>query len=285
MSRLNENRSIKVVKILRSFTGLLLSLTLFTSVILSQERDSLIQLYSGIGDTIDYIDKEIFGLYLNIDGYKYAQLFSRDKKYLVSKISYIKNERLSDTILVESLSRFYNMRFQLSQFIIDNDNKFESPPNASIFTDSDNIYNGKLEMFSKHFLFLNSDDDYLTGSSSPFRYKTPIAKVDSLTISFKRDVFPYVGYGALCGFALGIIGGIATFNDDMGADKEVKWVVTGGIGALVGGLLGWLIGESLPLDYINIKINSPNDVAKLKDYSAYYFQHDESVEKNYVELE
>ena len=264
---------------------MLLTFIVFISFAYSQERDSLIQLYSGIGDTIDFIDREIFDLYPDIEGYKYAQLFSRDKKFLISNINYSNGGRLCDTILVEDISTFYNMRFQLSQFIVENDKKFESPPNASIFTDSDNIYNGKLEMFSKHFLFLNSDDDYLTGSSSPFRFKTPIVKVDSLTISYKRDVFPYVGYGALCGFALGIIGGIATFNDDMGADKEVKWVVTGGIGALVGGLLGWLIGESLPPDYINIKINSPNDVTKLKDYSAYYFQYDKTLEEKYVELE
>ena len=66
----------------------------------SQQRDSLIQLYSGIGDTIDFIDREIFDLYPDIEGYKYAQLFNRDDEFLVSKIVYSNNTIRNDTTLV-----------------------------------------------------------------------------------------------------------------------------------------------------------------------------------------
>ncbi len=97
-------------------------------------------------------------------------------------------------------------------------------------------YDGKFEMFSKKYLYLNSDFNYLTANSSGFDYKTPFSHVDSIQIALKSNDGPYAGYGALGGFALGLIAGIATFNDDWGANKEVKWLVTGGIGAIVGRL-------------------------------------------------
>jgi len=263
---------------------MLLTFVVFISFPYSQERDSLIQLYSGIGDTIDFIDREIFDLYPDIEGYKYAQLFSRDKKFLISNINYSNGGRLCDTILVEDISTFYNMRFQLSQFVVENEKEFASPNDAFVLTNTGNKFYGKLKMFSKRYLYLNSDFNYLTGNSSGFDYKTPLSQVDSIQIAIKPNVGPYVGYGALGGFALGLIAGIATFNDDAGADKEIKWLAASAIGAAAGLLIGWLIGESLPPDFVNIRFSTPYDVIKLKDYSAYYFQYDKTLEEKYVKL-
>ena len=262
-----------------------LTFTLFISSAHSQQKDSLIQLYSGIGDTIDFIDREMFELYPDVNGYKYAQLFKRDGEYLVSKIKYLNNGILEDTLLVYDFHQLYLLRQTLSKFISENDEKLDSPLDATLFTKSGNGYKGKLQLFSKKYLYLNSDFNYLTGNSSVFDYKTSFSQVDSIQIALKSDAGPYTGYGALGGFALGLIAGIATFNDDWGAKKEVKWLVTGGIGAAVGGLLGWLIGETLPPDFVNIRFNTPDDVTKLKDYAAYYFQYDKSLEEKYVEVE
>jgi len=264
---------------------ILISSVILTSSILPQERDSLIQLYSGIGDTIDFIDREIFGLYPDVNGYKYVQLFKRDGEFLVSKITYLDDGILRDTLIIEDYYQLYFLRQNVTKILMGNDKKLNSPLDASVFTNTGAQYDGRFEMFSKRYLYLNSDFNYLKDNSSAFDYKTPFLIVDSIQIAVKSNDGPYVEYGALGGFALGLIAGIATFNDDMGADKEIKWVVTGGIGAIVGGLLGWLIGESLPPDIVNIRFNTPYDVTKLKDYSAYYFQYNKTLEEKYVELE
>ena len=62
-------------------------------------------------------------------------------------------------------------------------------------------------------------------------------------------------------------------------------MISGGIGALIGGLLGWLIGEEMQNDYITIQFNTPFDVTKLKEYSAYYYQGNLSIEKQYIEID
>lgn len=251
----------------------------------SQERDSLIQLYPGMGDTLDLIDREIFDLYKDIDCFSYAQIFSRDKKFLISKISCVTDGSYTDSVIVEDISKYSDMRLKLNQFSMKNDKMLESPINAWVFTSEANKYEGKLNMFSKKFLYLSSNISYSTGEQMPFFFKASVEKIDSLMIPQEKNLLLYIGGGAFVGFLGGFFIGTATFEDDWGTNKEVKWMATGGIGALVGALLGWIIGESIPNDYITIRFNSPSDVTKLKDYSAYYFRYDKSVEDMYVESE
>lgn len=254
----------------------------------SQERDSLIQLYPGMGDTLDLIDREIFELYRDFEDYKYAQLFLRDNKFFVSKI-YSNYGKVRDKVLVEDISEFKDLQMKLYQIILDNEEKFQSPSNASILLDNGNGYNGKLEMFSKKYLYFNSDIDYLTENSSPFKFKTLVTKVDSLRIQAKKpNLLPYVGYGALSGAAIGVAIGVYWANNYEnlyeGHDKYligISGLVVAGIGAFI----GYIINTSVPKDFISIKINSTNDLINLKDYAPYYFNYRKSLEESYMELE
>jgi len=171
---------------------------------------------------------------------------------------------------------------------MENEEKIESPFNVSVFTKTGNNYDGKLKMFSKTYLFLHSDRDDMTGRSSLFRNKIPFSAVDSLRIQgLKPNVGPYIGYGALGGAGLGLGIGLYWINTENFFEGHGIYVVgiTTLIGAGVGALFGWIIGETLPPDIINVRFNSPSDVVKLKDYSAYYFQYDQLLEEKYVEIE
>ncbi len=272
---------------MKNFLYIIVILVFVSSAQFPQERDSLIQLYSGIGDTIDFVDREIFGFYPDIDGYKYSQLFERDRKYLVSKITYLDDGVLRDTVIIEDFSQLFFLRQNLSKFKLENDKKFESPFNVSVFTKAGNNYDGKLEMFSKSYLFLYSDLDYIFNRSSRFN-KIPFLRIDSLIIQgFKPNVGPYIGYGALAGSVLGLGIGLYWINTENFWEGYGIYIVgiTTLIGAGVGALFGWVIGETLPPDIINVRFNSPYDVIKLKDYSAYYFQYDQLLEEKYVEIE
>ncbi|MBE0571504.1 MAG: hypothetical protein IH618_08170 [Ignavibacteriaceae bacterium] len=272
------------MKTSRYIICLICTMIMLSDSVQSQERDSLIQLYPGMGDTLDLFDREIFNLYQDVDEYKYAQLFSRDGEFLVSKITYLDDGILRDTLTIEDYHQLYFLRQNVSKIIMENDKKLNSPLDASVFTNTGAQYDGRFEMFSKKYLYLNSDFNYLTGNSSGLDFKTSFSHVDSIQIAIEPNVGPYVGYGALGGFALGFIAGIATFNDDWALQKETKWTIFGAFGAVTGFLLGWLIGESVPPDLVNIRFNTPNDVVKLKDYSAYYFQYNKTLEEGYLEL-
>ena len=257
------------------------------SLLFPQENDHLIQLSRGIGDTIDYFDRGMFGLYPDIGCYKYAQLFERDKKFLVTKITCLDDGKSRDTLLVNDYHELYLLRKQISSFMVENDKRFESPADVSVFTKSGNKYDGKLEMFSKNYLFLYSDLKDITDKTSPFRNRIPFSKVDSLTIQgLKPDVGSYIGYGALGGAGLGLGIGLYWINTENFREGYGIYIVgiTTLVGAGVGALIGWLIGESLPPDFVNIRFNTPYDVIKLKEYSSYYSGFDYSLEEKYLEL-
>ena len=266
----------------------LIILFFFISEFRPQERDSLIQLYAGMGDTLDFIDREIFELYRDFDDYKYAQLFLRDNKFFVSKI-YSKYGKVRDKVLVEDISEFKDLQMKLYQIILDNEKKYQSPLNASVFIVNGHNYNGKLEMFSKKYLYFNSEIDYLTGDSSPFKFKTPLQKIDSLRIQAKKpNLLPYVGYGALGGAAIGVAIGVywASNYENLyeGHDKYLIGI-SGLVGAGIGAFVGYIIYTAVPKDFISIKINSTNDLINLKDYAPYYFNYRKSLEESYMELE
>jgi len=49
--------------------------------------------------------------------------------------------------------------------------------------------------------------------------------------------------------------------------------------------VGWIIGETVPPDIINIQFNMPYDITKLRNHSAYYFRYEDSLEQRYIEIE
>ena len=53
----------------------------------AQERDSLIQLYPGMGDTISYVDRNYFGLYNQVEGFEYATVYINDNEKLISRVT------------------------------------------------------------------------------------------------------------------------------------------------------------------------------------------------------
>lgn len=269
----------------------ILCLMMVTTFIVSfsypQENDQLIQLSYGMGDTLDLIDREILELYPDIEGFKHAQLFNRDNKFLISRITFLNNSILRDTLLVEDYHQLYFLRQHLTKFKLENDKKSEFPLTVSLFTKSGKDYNGRLQCFSKKYLYLNSDVNYLTDSPSTFNFQTPISKIDSMQISVNRGIGPYLGYGALGGAALGAAVGIYWINNVNFWKGYGKYIVgiTTLTGAGIGLLLGWLVESTLSPDILIVRFNSPYDIVKLKEYSTYYFQYDKSLVGKYLEIE
>ena len=288
MSRLNKNRSIKVVKILRSFTGLLLSLTLFTSVILSQERDSLIQLYPGIGDTIDLFDREFFNLYSDIDGYQKASLFIRDNSKLVSRLQLDISSELVDTAFIQPLSILKKVRTEISKIDKENDNRLKIEADVLISLNDSRSISGRLSMYSKNYLYLISENEVAINFPQSNTLKIPVSNVNQINMLGKNKTWSYAGWGALIGL---VVGGISYFSTN--ENNSTNTSIDGGgfndaeiiTAPIFGGLIGLIIGGASSTNDEVYRIDSEYDLLKLKDYAKYYFQYDESVEKIYVELE
>lgn len=255
----------------------------------SQEQDSLIQLYPGIGDTLNIFDRNYFKFYSQIDGFESAVYYIRDNEFLVSKVTYIENGIRADTTFVQPLSTLSTIRSRMKLLNIENHKKFESPGKAIITLKNGEKYNGELKMFSKDYLYLFAEDNWVYSTKNE-RYKIKLADVNNIIIAGESKVLSSMGWGALIGLAVGgVIGfvGGATTDDPSGLfqlSTEEGALFFGGFFGLIGGIVGLIVGLTSSTDDELIQYNSQEELIKLNDYAEYYFIYDEVIENSYAEI-
>lgn len=272
---------------MKSFIYVIISLFLTTSVLISQGKDSLIQLYPGLADTIDQFDREYFELFQNIDGFESAVFFIRDNEKLVSKVTYTENGKQKDTTFIQQLSALENARERIKKLEVENEYKYESPKEYSIKTKNGKEYHGEIVMFSKSKFYVRTEENFSIGVVNTSNFKLDFSNVETLTLVGETNTWSCMGYGALAGLGIGLIAAVASstgeggggFGTGVGYIIGIPLVtVLSGIAGLIVGLVSSSSDEVLTMDY-------QTDLLQLKDNAKYYFKDDESIENNYVELE
>ena len=267
---------------MKNLIYILLTFFLFIFSTYSQQKDSLIQLYPGLGDTLDFIDREYFGLLQNISGFEKATFYIRDNKYLISKIIFKRNETFFDTLAVQSLSVLDAMRSNVERILLENKTKVSSPREVIILTREGKEFSGKLEMFSKDNLYLSSTKNLQAEESAERNSLIPANKLEKVTFESKSNVLASVGWGVLAGAALGGTMALASGDNEL---AQGLFLIAGAFFSVVGGAIGYFIGMSGSEDEVVIRIDNQIDLLKLKNYAKYYFRNDKTLEEKYVELE
>ena len=279
-----------MMKYLRNIS---IALIIILNNILAQESDSLIQLYPDIGDTITYLDKTYFGLYNQISGFQNAIVCVRDGESLISHIRYEENGELKDTILINDLSVLQSTREKIELLLQDYDQKLTEPYEVVIRTYNGNEYLGVLEGFSKNYLYLKSDNNFLTGQSGEFKYKIAVQDIDEVTVKGKSDYLTPILWGSGIGFVTGFLapigfGGLVSESLDEEYNPEIKitaeWIaftfVFAVIGAAIGAGIGWLSADNDE----NILFKTNHSVIRLKEYARYHFNQDKPFDEYYYEI-
>lgn len=270
---------------MKKINYLLLITVLFCAYSYSQEKDSLIQLYPGLGDTVDLFDRNYFELFQDIDGFEKAVFYIRNNDQLVSEVSFISKNTLRDTILIRPISELIIIRDRIGLLELQSDKRMNWPEEFIILTEDGNEYEADLLMFSKDFLYFESDNNYLTNSYGDVKFKLPISNVKKLTIS-GSNVSGSLAWGAGAGLAIGLISTAAISGEQSNvvSSGDVAAVSLGAF-VLVGSLIGLIIGLASSSDDEIIYLNFPDDVLQLKKYAKYYLRNDESEEDQYVEID
>ena len=259
----------------------------------AQQRDSLIQLYPGMEDTINYIDRTYFGLYNQIEGYEYATVFIRNNEELISRVTFSENGFLKDTVLINDLSILENTRSKIEQIEKKYVEKIEILHDVKVTRTDSKTYEGVFEGFSKNHLYLFSDKNFLTNQDSKFRYKIPVSNVGGVLVKGESDYLTPVLWGAGIGFVSGFLAPIglsAMIQESVDEDSDPSVEVTGEllgfavvlalIGAAIGYGIGWLSAE----DDVTIEFKSDRSVLRLKDYAMYNFRNLKTLDENYYEI-
>ncbi|MBT8379103.1 MAG: glycine zipper family protein [Ignavibacteria bacterium] len=262
----------------------ILNLTIFSSSLFSQDKDSLIQLYPGLGDTIDQFDRNYFELFQNIDGFNSAVFYTRNNEQVISKVSYLKNEELKDTVIAQPLSKLESIRTMVELIDWQSNKRVEYAEEFVLVTKDSSIYEAELVMFSRSHLYFDSDINYITDDYLNWKFKVPIESVENLSLA-GSTAWSSAGWGAGIGLLLGTGAAGAVSG---GSSNIVSSSAVGGASmilfGLVGGVIGLVLGIASESEDTVFNINSQEDLIQLKKYAKYYYQYDQSVEDEYVEL-
>ena len=106
---------------MKNLIYILLTFFLFIFSTYSQQKDSLIQLYPGLGDTINLFDREYFNLYKNIEGFQKASLYVRDNSKLISRLRLDISGALVDTIFIQPISMLEKVQTDINKIISENE--------------------------------------------------------------------------------------------------------------------------------------------------------------------
>jgi len=253
----------------------------------SQNRDSLIQIYPGIGDTIDLFDRDFFNLYPDVEGYQQASLYIRDNNKLVSKLKLKISNKIVDSSVVNLLSALKSVRQNISKLDEENNLKSRNEPDVIISLKDERLVKGQLIMFSKDNLYLKSENEDPNKISQSADLKISNLSVSEINIVGQDNTWSSAGMGVLIGALLGGILGFAAGDDESGFiqfSSEEKALGLGITFGILGGLIGLIAGSSSSTDDYIIRYNSKMDLLKLKDYSKYYFRREESIDEKYKEF-
>ena len=261
--------------------------TMLITSLHSQSRDSLIQIYPGIGDTIDIFDRDFFNLYPNVEGFQQASLYIRGNNKLVSKLKLNISDKIVDSSVVNLLSALKSVRKNITKLDEENNLKAGNEPDVIISLNDKRLVKGKLIMFSKNNLYLKSENEHPNTLSTSTDLKIPNLSISEINIVGQNNTWSSAGMGVLVGFALGGILGFASGDDESGLvqfSSEEKVLGLGLTFGFLGGLIGLIVGGSSSTDDYIIHYNSNMDLLKLKNYSKYYFRHEEPIDEKFKEF-
>ncbi len=234
--------------------------------IYAQGQDSLVELYPGLGNEIDRLDKEYYGLFDDYNNFNKAAFYIRNDKYLISKIKIFRNESLFDTVLIQPVSRLDSMRVLISKVEVINNNSNKNT-DVAIITRTGERYEGKLDMFSKRYLYLYSDKSITAGNISHLRIKIPVSNVEAVVLPGQSNTLTGTGWGGLVGLLAGIAVSTSVKSQNFWI-YDAKMMVAGFF-ALLGAGIGALIGLGASTGDEVIEIASTYDLIKLKESARY----------------
>ncbi len=233
----------------------------FKSFSFAQQRDSLIQLYPTLGDTISRFEKEFYNLYKTFPGFEEATVYIRNNDSLISKITYItEHGEEKDTTLVQPLFMLSRTRIYIHNLSKIKEEELRENKTITVTTVDGNELTGNIASIDNNKLILFTPPNHTAkeGYNDGLRFTT-IGKdhVKSVMIPGESKILS----GMLWGGLIGAVAGFASY----GETTEPVWALEFSImGGLIGAAIGLIVGAIIsPKDEL-IEIKSDADYDKLK---------------------
>lgn len=262
--------------------------------IFSQEADSLIQLYSGLGDTLKFFDRRYLGLFPEIEGFNYAVFYVRNNDSLVTKIYTSENDSIKENVKASNLKKLDSLHSIIRQIDLMNTQLKNEINEFSLITKESNEIVGYLEMFDENYLYVIAEN---VSADHPAidRYRIPVSHISEITLKGTSNLLTGICIGGAVGSAIGAVVMAAIDEDEqkqnvdpwescMDIDDEVNAAAACVTIALGGFLVGTIVGISTSTDDNTIYFDSKFDVLKLKHRCAYVFEKGMFKQRKYFDI-
>jgi hypothetical protein len=244
-----------------------------------QEQDSLIEIYPGIGYSMDFDEMNETGL-LNLKRFSTfveAKYFLRNDSLLVVKIAYLdESGNTKDSLLIYEASMVGNIRASIRQRNLDKTQNLDQYQQVTVITNSGDHYYCVIEYVDQNNLtILNKELDYTSSARLETKRITLLkADLNKVMISGESYVMNGLLIGTLTGFLTGAIIGYAD-----GDDPPSQWLfhMTAGEKAIFGGaalgaigmLTGLVVGFASSTFDEEILITEEYNLIELNAYAMY----------------
>jgi small nuclear ribonucleoprotein (snRNP)-like protein len=271
---------------------ILLMQLFLTSIVLSQQVDSLIQIHPGIGDTLTLFDRTYFGLFPEIKDFDYAIFYIRNDETLVAKILSSPNDTTKETIQLQNLSSLDSINRIIREIATFNYQLRNELKDIYLETKNGNWIEGQLEMFDSEYIYIYSSN-VTADHIGRMRYRIPVSDIHQLTIEGSSNLVLGMCIGGAAGGAIGLLAYsairkeqsdnsfkncTANFNNAANATAALVGITLGGF------LIGTLVGASSSTDDNVFFFDTDLDVLKLREHSFYVLNKEILNEQKYYDI-
>ena len=256
------------------FTAILEAMLLL-GISIAQEKEPIIT-SPIIGEKLDRVERNYFGLFPNINGFEEAVFYMNPDSSLMVEIWYQFNSEIRDTIISRyaSLKSFQEHLNQTILTIMKSDEDLGKSSIASIVTSDSNKISGKL-------LEVSTNTITIFRYELNFREKSQMDSFGFYNIDYS-DILEVklVDVTNIAPFIYPIIGGILGVviasaiiepnNESLEEGRRSGYAI-GAIGGLVGGGLGFLLSYAIPINVFSETSFEPpfddDDINELRNYT------------------
>ena len=271
---------------------ILITQLIFSTIIFSQGVDSLIQIYPGIGDTLNFFNRTYIGLFPEVKNFNYAVFYIRNNDSLVTKIYSLTEDSTMELVRIQNKSSLDSIRSIIYAIDFINKQLRLNTNDIYLITKDGNWIEGQLEMFDSKYIYVfanNVTADHIGN----MRYRIPVSEINQLTIEGISNTLMGMCIGSAAGGVIGAITYAAIRKNDN--DNSLKSCTSNFnnaaeagaacVGIALGGfLIGTLIGSSQSTDDRDIIFDTEMDVLKLSSYSYYVLDKEKLDATKYYDI-
>jgi len=267
---------------------------IFISTTFAFKPDSLIQIYPGIGDTLDLFDRAYIGLFHEVKYFEYAVFYIRNEEQFVSKINISSEDSSYVETRIQDLYSLDSIRAIISKVDHANDLLMSEWQDITLTTTDGRVISGDLSMFDDRYVYVLAENvraDHI--GRNP--YKIHFRQISTFVLEGSSYFLTGMCIGGGAGTLIGAIIAQAVTDDPNTTDNSLKncganlnegvSAVAIGLGvALAGVAIGAIIGASSSTDDEVLTFESELDLLKLKGHAGYLLDKERRKTINYFDI-